>query len=45
MVYLGIEVKCPKDEVVAIEAQPVNARHLALIVVVPQYQNEYRCTA
>jgi len=42
---LWVEVKCAKDKVVAIEAKSVNARDLAVTVIVPQHQYEQRCTA
>ena len=44
-VYLGIEVKSPKNVVVTVEAQAINARHLAISIVIIQHKDEQRRAA
>ena len=41
--YLGVEVEGSKNVIIAIEAQAINARNLAISVVIIQHQDEECC--
>lgn len=43
--YLGVEVKGSKNIVVTVETQAINARHLAVSVIVIKHKDVQRCAA